>query len=118
MAQLIFFKDTFRNGQQSVVALDIIALMDALKIGKAIIAGFDWGQDDRHLAALWPERVKGIVSVSGYLIGSQKPVKSLPPNAELQWWYQYYFATERGQSGYDKYRHDFTKLIWQMASPK
>jgi pimeloyl-ACP methyl ester carboxylesterase len=111
---------TFRNGQQSVVALDIIALMDALKIKEAIIAGFDWGARTANIiAALWPERCKAMVSVSGYLIGSQKSGKTpLPPKAELEWWYQYYFATERGRAGYDKYRHDFAKLIWQLASPK
>jgi len=112
-------KDTFRNGQQSVVALDIIALMDALKIQKAIIGGFDWGARTADImAVLWPERCKAIVSVSGYLIGSQAAGKiPLPPSAELQWWYQYFFATERGQVGYDKYRHDFAKLIWKTASP-
>jgi pimeloyl-ACP methyl ester carboxylesterase len=111
---------TIRNGQPSVVALDILNLMDALKIDKAIIGGFDWGARTADImAALWPERCKGIVSVSGYLIGSQASGKTpLPPTAELQWWYQFYFATERGQDGYDKYRHDFAKLIWQIASPK
>ena len=112
--------ETMRNGQQSAVALDIIALMDALKIQKAILAGFDWGARTADIiAALWPERCKGLVSVSGYLIGSQKSGEApLPPGAELQWWYQYYFATERGREGYEKYRHDFSKLIWQLASPK
>jgi pimeloyl-ACP methyl ester carboxylesterase len=112
--------ETFRNGQPSTVAVDTIALMDALKIQKPIIAGFDWGARTADIiAALWPERCKGIVSVSGYLIGSQESGKvPLPPSAELQWWYQYYFATERGRIGYDKYRHDFAKLIWQTASPK
>jgi pimeloyl-ACP methyl ester carboxylesterase len=112
--------ETVRNGQQSVVALDIIALMDALKIEKATIAGFDWGARTANIiAALWPERCKAMVSVSGYLIGSQESGKMpLPPKAELEWWYQYYFATERGRLGYDKYRHDFAKLIWQTASPK
>lgn len=111
---------TVRNGQQSVVALDIIALMDALKIEKAILAGFDWGARTADIiAALWPERCKGLVSVSGYLIGNQQSgALPLPPKAELQWWYQYYFATERGQAGYEKYRHDFAKLIWQLASPQ
>ena len=111
---------TLRNGQQSVVALDIIALMDALKIQKAILAGFDWGARTANIiAALWPERCKAMVSVSGYLIGSQEAGKTpLPPPAELQWWYQYYFATERGRAGYDKYRRDFARLIWQIASPK
>jgi pimeloyl-ACP methyl ester carboxylesterase len=112
--------DTFRNGQPSALALDVIAFMDALTIDRAIIAGFDWGARTANIvAALWPERCKALVSVSGYLIGSQEAGKvPLPPKAELQWWYQYYFATERGQAGYDKYRHDFAKLIWQIASPK
>jgi pimeloyl-ACP methyl ester carboxylesterase len=111
---------TFRNGQQSVIAFDIINLMDALKIQKAIIAGFDWGARTANIvAALWPERVTAMVSVSGYLIGSQEANKTpLPPSAELQWWYQYYFATERGRIGYEKYRNDFAKLIWKTASPK
>src|SRR6266699_1951870 len=112
--------ETFRNGQQSVVALDIIALMDELKIEKAILAGFDWGARTADIiAALWPQRCKALVSVSGYLIGSQQAGKvPLPPKAELQWWYQYYFATERGRAGYETYRHDFAKLIWQIASPQ
>jgi pimeloyl-ACP methyl ester carboxylesterase len=112
--------ETIRNGQQSVLALDIIALMDALKIEKAILAGFDWGARTANvIAALWPEHCKALVSVSGYLIGSPEANKMpLPPKAELQWWYQYYFATERGRAGYDKYRNDFAKLIWQIASPK
>jgi pimeloyl-ACP methyl ester carboxylesterase len=112
--------ETFRNGQQSVVAVDIIALMDALKIEKPTIAGYDWGGRTANIiAALWPERCKAMVSVSGYLIGSQEAGKvPLPPKAELQWWYQYYFATERGRAGYDKYRRDFSKLIWQIASPQ
>jgi pimeloyl-ACP methyl ester carboxylesterase len=112
--------DTLRNGQQAVVALDVIALMDALKIQQATIGGFDWGARSANIvAAVWPERCKALVSVSGYLIGSQAAGKMpLPPQAELQWWYQYYFATDRGRDGYDKYRHDFSKLIWQIASPK
>jgi pimeloyl-ACP methyl ester carboxylesterase len=112
--------DTLRNGQQSVVAVDIINLMDAIKIEKATIGGFDWGARTANIiAALWPERCKAMVSVSGYLIGSQQAGKSpLPPSAELQWWYQYYFATERGRAGYDRYLQDFSKLIWQLASPK
>jgi len=112
--------NTFRNGQQSVVAVDIINLMDALKIEKAIIAGFDWGARTANIiAALWPERCKALVSVSGYLIGNQKAGQiPLPPSAELQWWYQYYFATERGRLGYEKYTHEFAKLIWKIASPK
>jgi pimeloyl-ACP methyl ester carboxylesterase len=112
--------DAFRNGQPSALAVDLIALMDALKIEKAILAGFDWGARTADIAAaLWPERVKALVSVSGYLIGSQQAGKmALPPKAELQWWYQFYFATERGWDGYEKYRHDFAKLIWQLASPK
>jgi pimeloyl-ACP methyl ester carboxylesterase len=111
--------DTFRNAQPSAVALDIVSLMDALQVDKAIFGAFDWGARTANIiAALWPERVKAMVSVSGYLIGSQQAGKlPLPPGAELQWWYQYYFATERGRAGYDKYRHDFSKLIWQIASP-
>jgi pimeloyl-ACP methyl ester carboxylesterase len=112
--------DTFRNGQPSALAVDIIELMEALKIEKAILAGFDWGARTADIvAALWPERVTGLVSVSGYLIGSQAAGKMpLPPKAELEWWYQFYFATERGREGYAKYRHEFSKLIWQLASPK
>ena len=112
--------ETVRNGQQSVIAVDVVALMDALEIQKPIIAGFDWGARTANIiAALWPERCKALVSVSGYLIGSREAGRMpLPPKAELQWWYQYYFATERGRAGYDKYRHDFAKLIWQLASPK
>jgi pimeloyl-ACP methyl ester carboxylesterase len=112
--------DTFRNGQQSALALDTIALMDALMIETAIVAGFDWGARTANvIAALWPERCKALVSVSGYLIGSPEANQMpLPPKAELEWWYQFYFATERGLLGYDKYRHDFAKLIWQLASPK
>src|SRR5437867_3054266 len=112
--------ETFRNGQPSAVALDLIALMDALKIEKATLAGFDWGARTANIvAALWPARCKAMVSVSGYLIGSQEAGKMpLPPAAELQWWYQFYFATERGRIGYDKSRHDFAKLIWQIASPQ
>ena len=109
-----------RNGQQSAVAKDVVALMDALKIEKATIAGFDWGARSADIvAALWPERCKALVSVSGYLIGSQAAGKMpLPPSAELQWWYQYYFATDRGRDGYTKYTRDFAKLIWQLASPR
>ena len=116
----ILSAETVRNGQPSALALDIIALMDALTIEKATLAGFDWGARTACIiAALWPERCKALVSVSGYLIGSQESGKMpLPPKAELQWWYQFYFATERGRAGYDKYRHDFAKLIWQIASPK
>jgi len=111
---------TFRNGQQAVVGVDIIELMDALSIKKAVLGGFDWGARTADMiAALWPERCKALVSVSGYLIGSPESNKApLPPQAELEWWYQFYFATERGRVGYDKYRHDFSKLIWQLASPK
>jgi pimeloyl-ACP methyl ester carboxylesterase len=112
--------EALRNGQQSALAVDTITLMDALQIKTAIIAGFDWGARSANIiAALWPERCKALVSVSGYLIGSQEAGEMpLPPKAELQWWYQYYFATERGRTGYDKYRHEFAKLIWQIASPK
>jgi len=112
--------DTFRNGQPSALAVDTIALMDALQIQKAIVAGFDWGARTANImAALWPERCKALVSVSGYLIGNQEAGKlPLPPRAELEWWYQFYFATERGRAGYEQYRRDFAKLIWQLASPK
>jgi len=112
--------DTVRNGQPAALAGDVVDLMDALKIEKAILGGFDWGARTGDIvAALWPERCKALVAVSGYLIGSQEAGRiPLPPTAELQWWYQYYFATERGRAGYDKYRHDFAKLIWQIASPK
>jgi pimeloyl-ACP methyl ester carboxylesterase len=111
---------TFRNGQPSATAVDIVALMDALGLEKATLAGYDWGARTANIiAALWPERVKAMVSVSGYLIGSQEAGKMpLPPQAELQWWYQFYFATERGRAGYEKYRHDFARLIWKLASPK
>jgi pimeloyl-ACP methyl ester carboxylesterase len=113
-------RDTVRNGQQAALALDTIALMDALAIDRAILAGFDWGARTADIiAALWPERTTGLVSVSGYLIGSPEAnTIPLPPKAELQWWYQYYFATERGRAGYDTYRRDFNKLIWQLASPR
>ncbi|PXV54092.1 Pimeloyl-ACP methyl ester carboxylesterase [Dyella jiangningensis] len=112
--------DTPRNGQQAALATDAIALLDALKIDQAIVAGFDWGARTADiLAALWPERCKALVSVSGYLIGSQAANRApLPPKAELQWWYQYYFATERGEAGYAKYTHDFARLIWELASPQ
>jgi pimeloyl-ACP methyl ester carboxylesterase len=112
--------ETMRNGQPTAVAVDIIALMDSLGIEKAILAGFDWGARTANImAALWPERCKAMVSVSGYLIAGQEAGKiALPPKAELQWWYQFYFATERGRAGYEKYRHDFAKLIWQLASPQ
>jgi pimeloyl-ACP methyl ester carboxylesterase len=109
-----------RNGEPAALAKDVVDLMDALKIDKAILAGYDWGARSADIvAALWPERVKGLVSVSGYLIGSQESGRQpLPPSAELQWWYQFYFATDRGAAGYAKYHHDFAKLIWQTASPQ
>ncbi len=112
--------DTLRNGQQSVIAADIVALMDALGIERAVLGGCDWGARTANvIAALWPERCKAMVSVSGYLIGSpaanQMP---LPPAAELQWWYQFYFATERGQRGYEANRKEFARLIWGIASPR
>jgi pimeloyl-ACP methyl ester carboxylesterase len=112
--------ETLRNGQQAALAVDTIALMDALRIESAIVAGFDWGARTANvIAALWPERCTGMVSVSGYLIGNpQANQMPLQPEAELQWWYQFYFATERGRAGYAKYRHNFAKLIWQIASPK
>jgi pimeloyl-ACP methyl ester carboxylesterase len=112
--------ETLRNGQPAALAMDIVALLDALKIEKPILAGFDWGARTADIiAALWPERCKALVSVSGYLIGSQAAGQMpLPPKAELEWWYQFYFATERGKAGYEKYRRDFAKLIWQLASPQ
>jgi pimeloyl-ACP methyl ester carboxylesterase len=112
--------ETPRNGQQSAIAVDIIALMDALRIEQSILAGYDWGARTANIiAALWPERCKALVSVSGYLIGNPEVNQTpLPPQAELQWWYQFYFATERGRAGYEQYRHDFNKLIWQLASPQ
>jgi pimeloyl-ACP methyl ester carboxylesterase len=112
--------ETLRNGQQSALAVDAIALMDALDIDRAIVAGFDWGARTADIvAALWPERCRGVVSVSGYLIGSQKAGQvPLTPDAEQQWWYQYYFATDRGRAGYDRYRREFAKLIWRTASPE
>ncbi|RWI29826.1 MAG: alpha/beta hydrolase [Mesorhizobium sp.] len=111
---------TLRNGQQAALAVDIIDLMDALGVEKAIVAGYDWGARTANiLAALWPERCKAMVSVSGYLIGSQAANKApLPPQAELQWWYQFYFATDRGRAGYAQYTDDFAKLIWKLASPR
>jgi pimeloyl-ACP methyl ester carboxylesterase len=112
--------DTLRNGQQAALAADVIALMDALGIKKAILGGFDWGARSAGVvAALWPGRCTALVSVSGYLIGSQAAgAAPLPPRAEHAWWYQYYFATERGRAGYGTYRREFSKLIWQLASPK
>jgi len=112
--------ETPRNGEPAALAADVIALMDALKIQRATLAGFDWGARSADIvAALWPERVKSLVSVSGYLIGSQEAGRQpLPPQAELQWWYQFYFATERGRDGYAKYTHDFARQIWQLASPQ
>ena len=112
--------ETPRNGEPAAMAIDIIALMDALKIKKAVVAGFDWGARTADIiAALWPERCRALVSVSGYLISSQAAGSApLPPQAELQWWYRFYFATERGRIGYEKYTHDFAKLIWKLASPQ
>ena len=117
---LFLSKETMRNGQQSALALDTIALMDALEIKSATLAGYDWGARTADIvAALWPERCKALVSVSGYLIGNQAAGRApLPPAAELQWWYQYYFATDRGREGYAKYTPEFSRLIWQLASPK
>jgi pimeloyl-ACP methyl ester carboxylesterase len=111
---------TPRNGQQAALGADAVALMDALEIQRAILAGYDWGARTAAIvAALWPERCKALVSVSGYLIGSQRANQApLRPAAEYQWWYQYYFATERGRAGYEKYRREFARLIWQVASPK
>jgi len=113
-------KETVRNGQPSALAVDLKDFMDALKIEKATLAAFDWGARTANIfAALWPERCNAMVSVSGYLIGNQEAGKMpLPPKAEYEWWYQFYFATERGRLGYEKNRHDFNKLIWQIASPQ
>jgi len=116
-----FLSDTaLRNGQQAALAQDVIALMDALKIDRAILGGYDWGARTACIvSALWPERVRALVSVSGYLIVNREVNKlPLPPQAELAWWYQFYFDTERGRLGYEKYRHDFAKLIWKTASPQ
>jgi len=112
--------ETMRNGQPAAVAVDVVALMDALAIDKAILAGFDWGARSANIVgALWPERCKAMVSVSGYLIGSREANQApLPPAAELAWWYQYYFATKRGRAGYEKFRREFARLIWQTASPR
>jgi len=112
--------DTLRNGEQAALAVDAIAFLDALGIESAIVAGFDWGARTADIvAALWPDRCDGLVSVSGYLIGSQQAgMVPLPPEGELQWWYQYYFATDRGRAGYQKYRREFNRLIWRIASPK
>jgi pimeloyl-ACP methyl ester carboxylesterase len=112
--------ETFRNGQQAALGNDVVALMAALNIPHAIIAGYDWGARTANIvAALWPERCKAMVSVSGYLIGSQAANRQpLPPKAEQAWWYQYYFATERGQAGYRQNTRDFARLIWQTASPQ
>jgi pimeloyl-ACP methyl ester carboxylesterase len=111
---------TLRNGQPAALASDVIDFMDALNIKQAVLGGYDWGARSAGIvAALWPERVKALVAVSGYLIGNQAAGKNpLPPQAELQWWYQFYFATDRGRAGYEKNTHDFAKLIWQLASPK
>jgi pimeloyl-ACP methyl ester carboxylesterase len=111
---------TLRNGQPAALASDVIDFMDALTIKQAVLGGYDWGARSADIvSALWPERVKALVSVSGYLIGNQAAGKNpLPPKAELQWWYQFYFATDRGRAGYEKNTHDFAKLIWQTASPK
>jgi pimeloyl-ACP methyl ester carboxylesterase len=112
-------EETTRNGEQAALAVDALALIDALEIDSAIVGGFDWGARSADiLAALWPQRVVGLVSVSGYLIGSQQGGEvPLPPEGELQWWYQYYFATEQGRAGYEKYRREFARLIWRSASP-
>lgn len=112
--------ETPRNGEPAAMAADIVALMDSLGIERAVVAGFDWGARTADIiAALWPERCRALVSVSGYLISSQASGNApLPPQAELQWWYQFYFATDRGSAGYAKYTHDFAKLIWKLASPQ
>jgi pimeloyl-ACP methyl ester carboxylesterase len=113
-------EDTPRNGQQAAVAADVVAFLDALGIGQAILAGFDWGARSADVvAALWPDRCRGLVSVSGYLIGSQAAnAAPLPPQAEYAWWYQFYFATDRGKAGYAANRREFNRLIWRLASPQ
>ncbi len=113
-------KETLRNGQPSALAVDAVALLDKLGIEKATVAGFDWGARTADIvAALWPQRCNALVAVSGYLIGNQKAgMVPLPPKAELEWWYQFYFATERGRAGYERYRREFARLIWQLASPQ
>jgi pimeloyl-ACP methyl ester carboxylesterase len=112
--------ETVRNGQQSALAQDAVALLDALEIRQAIVGGCDWGARTANImAALWPERIRGMVSVSGYLIGNRATAGTpLVPEAEYQWWYQYYFVTERGRAGYEKYRREFARLIWRLASPR
>ena len=112
--------DALRNGQPAALATDVVDLMDALRIRQAVLAGFDWGARTADIvAALWPGRCKALVAVSGYLIGNREAGRApLPPRAEYQWWYQFYFATERGRAGYEKYRDDFARLIWQLASPR
>ncbi|RAI54605.1 alpha/beta fold hydrolase [Roseicella frigidaeris] len=112
--------DAVRNGQQAALALDALALLDALRLPRAVIGGFDWGARTANIvAALWPARCKALVSVSGYLIGSPAANRApLPPRAELAWWYQFYFATSRGRAGYEANRRDFARLIWQLASPR
>ena len=112
-------RSTVRNGQQAAMAVDVIALMDALRIDQAVVAGFDWGARTANIvAALWPERCTAMVAVSGYLVADLKAnLEPLPPAAELGWWYQYYFATERGRRGYAANTHEFAKLIWKLASP-
>jgi pimeloyl-ACP methyl ester carboxylesterase len=112
--------DTPRNGEQAVLAVDTVLLMDALRMRQAVVAGYDWGARTAcNVAALWPDRVKALISVSGYLIVNravnQQP---LTPSSELSWWYQFYFATERGRAGYQKYRRELARLIWQQASPQ
>jgi pimeloyl-ACP methyl ester carboxylesterase len=109
-----------RNGQQSALGVDAVALLDALRIPRAVIAGFDWGaRTAAVVAALWPERCRALVSVSGYLIGDPAAnAMPLPPESELAWWYQFYFATDRGRAGYAKYTREFARLIWQLASPQ
>jgi pimeloyl-ACP methyl ester carboxylesterase len=110
---------TLRNAEPAAIAVDVIDLMDALKINRAVIGGFDWGaRTAAVMAVLWPDRCKGIVSVSGYLFGNRNAVTPFPPAAEHAFWYSCYFATEYGRAGYTKYTHDFNKLIWQIASPK
>lgn len=112
---------TARNGQQSAIAADVVALMDALRIEKAVLAGFDWGaRSAAVVAALWPERCRALVSVGGYLVVDLVAnLKPLAAAAEHNWWYQYYFATERGRLAMEDrdLRRELTRFVWTTVSP-
>jgi pimeloyl-ACP methyl ester carboxylesterase len=111
--------DTPRNVDQVAFALDILALMDVLGIKQAILAGYDWGSRTADIiAAVWPDRVKALISVTGYLITNLAAQKlPLPPKAENAWWYQFYFDTERGMLGLTEYRYDLGLFVWKFNSP-